>query len=365
MKTKKITAVLLIALMLISFLPVNITAIETDSTSVTVKVDVFQKNGGNTDFIKTYTLYITKQQSDALKPLKNIPLTNALYPYGVLADFLAAPVTASDVVNNGQIRYDNDGYNKYEVTIVLKGGTLPSCTITFTAGPNGAFETGDKTVFNNIACGTDWEDAVDVPDTVANRGYRFDKWIPSLPSDDTGVIQNATYTATFKTRNYDIDYHLNKGTNNHNNPDSYTIEDNITLLDPTRSGYVFAGWYDNEDFHGSPVTQIQPGSTGDKDFYAKWINRFSVKFQAGEHGSLNGKTVYNNIKYGTKWKDAIDYVPAAVADTGYIFDCWTPSIPLANSEIKNDATYTATFKPISYDITYVLNGGLHIMCKAI
>lgn len=37
-----------------------------------------------------------------------------------------------------------------------------------------------------------------------------------------------------------------------------------------KTGYSFAGWYTDKDFSGEPVTEIPIGSTGHKEFYAKW-----------------------------------------------------------------------------------------------
>ena len=56
------------------------------------------------------------------------------------------------------------------------------------------------------------------------------------------------------------------------NPTTYTVEDAITLNNPGKDGYEFAGWYDNEGFTGSAITgvAIAKGSTGDKTFWAKW-----------------------------------------------------------------------------------------------
>lgn len=39
----------------------------------------------------------------------------------------------------------------------------------------------------------------------------------------------------------------------------------------SRKGYVFAGWYENEDLSGKPVANISATATGDKTFYAKWL----------------------------------------------------------------------------------------------
>ena len=56
-------------------------------------------------------------------------------------------------------------------------------------------------------------------------------------------------------------------------PDTYASGDGATLptaQDMVRSGATFGGWYESADFSGSAVTAIEPGSTGEKTFYAKW-----------------------------------------------------------------------------------------------
>ena len=87
----------------------------------------------------------------------------------------------------------------------------------------------------------------------------------------TALFDSATLPATCEANNYTITYNLDGGTNYDDAPTTYTIEtDTIILGIPTKDGYVFAGWYDNAEFDGIPVTQIAKGSTGDKTFYAKW-----------------------------------------------------------------------------------------------
>ena len=39
---------------------------------------------------------------------------------------------------------------------------------------------------------------------------------------------------------------------------------------PTKTGYTFAGWYENPEFSGDPVTDIPTNSTENLNFYAKW-----------------------------------------------------------------------------------------------
>jgi uncharacterized repeat protein (TIGR02543 family) len=86
-----------------------------------------------------------------------------------------------------------------------------------------------------------------------------------------------TYTLLQKDLNlvYTIKYHVPDDTTPV--PDGqYQIAATATLAEPSpRPGSPFKGWYANEDFSGGVVTRIPVGSTGDRDFYSKWIKTFS------------------------------------------------------------------------------------------
>ena len=56
-----------------------------------------------------------------------------------------------------------------------------------------------------------------------------------------------------------------------------------------KEGYIFAGWYDNENFIGDPIDKINSTDTGDKILYAKWVpETFSVTIP--KRITLSGKT---------------------------------------------------------------------------
>ena len=74
-----------------------------------------------------------------------------------------------------------------------------------------------------------------------------------------------TVTAQWTPIKYTITYILNGGINHPDNPAEYTIESQtITLQNPTRIGYDFAGWVEG--------SSIPTGSTGDKTFTAEWTD---------------------------------------------------------------------------------------------
>ncbi|MFA7176842.1 MAG: InlB B-repeat-containing protein [Smithellaceae bacterium] len=106
-------------------------------------------------------------------------------------------------------------------------------------------------------------------------GYTFAGWF-SDAGLTTEVIEivlgsfgDITLYAGWTAIDYDITYELNGGTNNEGNPDTYTIEDAVTFLAPTKDGYVFDGWYAEAGFT-TLVTGWAAGTTGAKTLYAKW-----------------------------------------------------------------------------------------------
>jgi uncharacterized repeat protein (TIGR02543 family) len=111
----------------------------------------------------------------------------------------------------------------------------------------------------------------------ASRPGYTTEWYDNVQLDGdvaTGIAEGLTGTKEFWAKwvpiIYDIAYVLNGGTNAEN-PTNYTIETaTITLAASTKRGYIFGGWYDNEQFSGNALTSIAIGSFGDKTLYARW-----------------------------------------------------------------------------------------------
>ena len=104
-------------------------------------------------------------------------------------------------------------------------------------------------------------------------GYNFMGWKLNgepVTSIDTSLVKDITLDAVWEAEIYSINYQLNGGTNNEDNPSVYNIEDStITLSNPTRTGYNFAGWYLDSEFNDRTLS-IQHGSYGNINLYAKW-----------------------------------------------------------------------------------------------
>lgn len=84
-----------------------------------------------------------------------------------------------------------------------------------------------------------------------------------------GPKANSVVVAEFEKEDYNISYINMEGVTNPN-PTTYQYsEDDITLLEPSKEGYNFLGWYSDSAFTNK-VTSIPKKSTGDKTYYAKW-----------------------------------------------------------------------------------------------
>ena len=111
--------------------------------------------------------------------------------------------------------------------------------------------------------------------TMTKTGYTFTGW-SSSPSGNPTAMPDAdlTITAQWEAITYNITYNLNGGTQQVSPTPAanYTIESAaITLPTPTKDGFEFAGWYANSDLStGGVQTTIAAGSTGNKEYWAKW-----------------------------------------------------------------------------------------------
>ena len=119
------------------------------------------------------------------------------------------------------------------------------------------------------------------PETANRNGYTFESWNFDFTAP---IVENTIINAKWNVVTYNIEYDLNGGINNSENPSTYTIEDTITLKNPTRENYEFLGWYVDETL-SEQVPSIPIGSYSNKILYAKWISIY--KYSDNEITRLN------------------------------------------------------------------------------
>ena len=126
-----------------------------------------------------------------------------------------------------------------------------------------------------------------------------------------------------------ISYVLDGGTNDEGNPSYYIVSDNITLKNPTKTGYEFGGWYLESTFENK-VTEIKYGNYSQNlTLYAKWApvvssltlvaeglefpQSVTVSFESNGGTPIASQTLEGETK--------VDY-PSVPTQNGYAFTGW-------------------------------------------
>lgn len=143
--------------------------------------------------------------------------------------------------------------------------------------------------------------------------YKENARVKNLTKNADEVV---TLYAQWNAGKYQIKYNLNGGKNNKKNPKTYkTTSKTIKLLNPSKKGYVFKGWYRDKKFK-KKVTAIEKGSAGNVTLYAKWAKEkytITYKLNGGKNNKKNPKT-YTITSKTIKL--------AAPTRKGYVFKGW-------------------------------------------
>ena len=124
------------------------------------------------------------------------------------------------------------------------------------------------------------------------NNYNDQQSVQNLTSTDKGTVN---LYAQWTPHAYTIDYDLDGGSAD--NPATYTIESgDITLTNPTRTGYVFTGWTGTELTAATMSVTITHGSSGNRSYTATWEPvAFSVRFNG--NGATSGTMSNQDFAY--------------------------------------------------------------------
>ena len=198
-------------------------------------------------------------------------------------------------------------------------------------------------------------------------GYSFSGWKTSggTAYADKATVSNLTETdgavitlyAQWSPVSYSISYVMNGGSMS-GQKTSYTIEtDAFTLPTPTRTGYSFTGWTGTGLSSATKSVSVAKGSTGNRSYTANWsADSYSITYNL-DGGSISGQPTSYSIETAT-------FTLPTPSKTGYSFAGWTgtglssatKSVSVAKGSTGN-RSYTATWTPVNYSITYNLDGG--------
>ena len=196
------------------------------------------------------------------------------------------------------------------------------------------------------------------------RGYTFTGWTGSNGRDPQkpitivkGSIGNKNYTANWTATEYAIDIDLDGGAVATENPLTYTVDsEDITLVNPTKTGYNFLGWTGSNGTDPHKTVTIPSGSIGDKNYTANWDPIvYNISY------TLNGGDATNPATYTIETET---FTLAAPTKEGYSFAGWTinegeePQLTVTIEQGSiGDRSYTANWTTAGYTINYELNGG--------
>ena len=127
----------------------------------------------------------------------------------------------------------------------------------------------------------------------------------------------------------------------------YIVGIGMDLPTPSRQGFSFKGWFDNDGFEGDAVTSISKKDSSDLTFYAKWeeiLCKLSLSVNDTTMGSVSGAGKYSCGKEVTIEATALD---------GYTFKEWNDNNTKASRTVtvKTDTSFKATFKASTYKVT--------------
>lgn len=186
----------------------------------------------------------------------------------------------------------------YNITYNLNGGENPNDIVT------------SYTINDNI-----------VLPTPTRKGYEFIGWYTEssfknkVTSIEEGSTEDKTFYAKWTAIKYTIIYNLNEGINPENAALGFTVEDEVTLSIPTKSGYEFVGWYTESTFENK-IEKIEKGTTKDITLYAKWetITNYTIEYNLD--GGVNPS---NAVTSYTAYEEVLLPTPTK---SGYTFKGW-------------------------------------------
>lgn len=182
--------------------------------------------------------------------------------------------------------------------------------------------------------------------------------------------------ARWQANNYKIAYNLDGGTYGKSHPTSADYDTIVTIDNPSKSGYIFAGWtitgYDSTTSGHNAATWSGEKGTSYKNltatdgatvtFTATWEKEAPKTANLQTTGDVGIKVTSHPDK--TIVNIASNVQVSAVLNTGYVFKGWYNGNVKVSDDLSfiytmpnKDTVLTAKTTPINYTISYNLNGG--------
>ena len=293
---------------------------------------------------------VTANASVDVLPVYSVTVTSSTGGTASASNANAAAGATVTLTETPAAGYHFDHWQSGDVTIDSSGTfTMPDGTVSIEAvftpnqysieyGLNGGQATGANPATYTIESG-----AI----TLSNPtrvGYTFSGWTgPGHASPSTtvtiptGTTGDLSFAANWTPIEYAIAYNLAGGSSTMSNPATYTIESGaITLVNPTRYGYTFAGWTGTELTGPTKTVTIPAGSTGARSYTATWTQAAPTWSASTAYSTAGTIVFYNGNLYENAWYTKGE-VPGSTSTGGWeqigaptttaqgTFNAWTAS----------------------------------------
>jgi len=181
----------------------------------------------------------------------------------------------------------------------------------------------DKVVVSYEVDGETVEQVIPYDGTIENleapskSGYAFTGWKledGTTFDADMSITEDMKLVPNFEIVEYSITYNLSGATAE--NPEKYTIEDEIKLNNPSKEGYTFTGWTGTGLSALTKDVTIAKGSTGNRKYTANFqINTYNIVFD-----SNSGEGTMSNLV--GEYNQNVTLTANAFTKTGYTFTGW-------------------------------------------
>ncbi len=218
----------------------------------------------------------------------------------------------------------------FTVTLNANGGTVVSPLTEYTYGVGATLPSATK------------------------NGSEFLGWVDSQNQTVTSISEtdfgNKEFWAQWSGSGVSYNLTLNLvGGKLDNAPVSYTYGVETVLPQPTKTGYDFAGWYNDANYSGTAVTKISASDEGDKQFWAKWEPQAQINVTAfggyNEGAYIEFDTVSSASTYTVKYS-------VAGANSFTAIDSELVRVDSKAGKVRADIV---GIKAGSYDITVTTN----------
>jgi hypothetical protein len=226
--------------------------------------------------------------------------------------------------------------------------TVPSFTLTYTAGANGTITGASSQTVNSGSNGT--------PVTATpNAGYHFVQWSDGStanPRTDTNVTANISVTASFAINTYTLTYTAGAdGTITGTSPQTVNSGANGTPVTATpNAGYHFVQWSDGSTANPRTDTNVTANISVTASFA---INTYTLTYTAGADGTITG-TSPQTVNHG-----ANGTAVTATPNAGYHFVQWSDGStanPRTDTNVTANISVTASFAIDTFTVSATSGG---------